>query len=61
MADKIVEGMLNKYFAERCLLAQPFIKNPDQTVADLVKENVAKLGENIVVRKMARIEMGQVN
>jgi elongation factor Ts len=61
MADKIVEGMLNKYFAERCLLDQPYIKNPDQTVGDLVKENVAKLGENIVVRKMARIELGQVN
>jgi elongation factor Ts len=61
MADKIVEGMLNKYFAERCLLNQPYIKNPDQTVGDLIKENVAKLGENIVVRKMARIEIGQVN
>ncbi|MFZ1522584.1 MAG: translation elongation factor Ts [Candidatus Saccharimonadales bacterium] len=61
MADKIIEGMLNKYFSERCLLDQAYIKNPDQTVGDLVKEHVAKLGENIVVRKMARVEIGQVN
>ena len=60
MVDKIAEGMLNKYFAELCLLDQPFIKNPDQTVGDLVKEHVAKLGENIVVRRFARLELGQV-
>ena len=60
MVDKIAEGMLNKYFAELCLLDQPFIKNPDQTVGDLVKESIAKLGENIVVRRFARLELGQV-
>ena len=58
MADKIVEGQLKKYFAEKTLLEQPFIKNPDQTVGDLVKEHIAKLGENIVVRQMRRIELG---
>lgn len=61
MADKIVEGQLNKYFAERCLLDQPFIKNPDQTVGDLVKEHNAKLGENIVVRRFSRIALGEVS
>jgi elongation factor Ts len=61
MADKIVEGMLNKYFSERCLLNQAYIKNPDQTINDLIKEHVAKLGENIIIRKMARVEIGQVN
>jgi elongation factor Ts len=60
MAEKIVEGQLSKYFAERCLLDQPFIKNPDQTVGDYVKEHIAKLGENIVVRRFARIALGEV-
>ncbi len=58
MAEKIVEGQLSKYFAERCLLDQPFIKNPDQTVGEYVKEHNARLGENIVVRRFNRIELG---
>lgn len=58
IAGQIVEGMTKKYFAEKCLLDQPFIKNPDQTVGQLVKESIAQLGENIVVRQMARIELG---
>jgi elongation factor Ts len=60
MADKIVEGQLGKYFAERCLLEQPFVKNPDQTVGDYVKEHNARLGENIVVRRFSRIALGEV-
>jgi elongation factor Ts len=60
MAEKIVEGQLNKYFAERCLLDQPFIKNPDQTVGDYVKDHNARLGENIVVRRFSRIALGEV-
>ncbi len=60
MADKIVEGQLNKYFAERCLLDQPFIKNPDQTVGGYVKEHNARLGENVVVRRFSRIALGEV-
>jgi elongation factor Ts len=58
MVPQIVEGMLKKHFAELCLLEQPFIKNPDETVGTLVKSHVAKLGENIVVRHMARFELG---
>jgi elongation factor Ts len=58
MLDKIVGGQVQKYFAERCLLDQPFIKNPDQTVGEYVKEHNARLGENIVVRRFARIELG---
>ena len=61
IADQIVEGMLKKYFAERCLLDQPFVKNPDQTVGDFVKEHNAKLGENIVVRRFTRMALGEVN
>ncbi len=60
MIDNIVDGMLKKYFAERCLLEQPFVKNPDQTVGDYVKENIAKLGENIVVRRFSRMALGEV-
>jgi elongation factor Ts len=60
MADKIVEGQLKKYFAERCLLDQPFIKNPDQTVGDYVKEHNARLGENILVRRFSRMALGEV-
>src|SRR6267154_5621125 len=58
MADKIVDGQLKKYFAERCLLDQPFIKNPDQTVGEYVKEHNARLGENIIVRRFARMALG---
>lgn len=58
MIEKIVDGQIKKYFAEKTLLEQPFIKNPDQTVGDLVKEHIAKLGENIVVRQIRRIELG---
>jgi elongation factor Ts len=60
MIDNIVEGMLKKHFAERALLDQPFVKNPDQTVGDYVKENIAKLGENIVVRRFSRMVLGEV-
>lgn len=58
IVPKIVEGMLKKHFAEICLLEQPFIKNPDETVGELVKNHIAKLGENIVVRRIARFELG---
>ena len=60
MIDGIVEGQLKKYFAERCLLDQPFVKNPDQTVGDYVKEHNARLGENIVVRRFSRLALGEV-
>lgn len=58
IAGNIVEGQLKKHFAEKTLLEQPFVKNPDQTVDGLIKEHIAKLGENIVVRQMRRIELG---
>ena len=61
IADQIVDGMLKKYFAERCLLDQPYVKNPDQTVGNYVKEHNAKLGENIVVRRFSRMALGEVN
>lgn len=61
MLEQIVGGMIKKYFAERCLLDQAFIKNPDQTVGQYIKEEgIAKLGENIVVRRFNRIAIGEV-
>lgn len=60
MLENIVAGMLKKYFAELCLLDQPFVKNPDQTVGDLVKEANARLGENVVVRRFERLALGEV-
>lgn len=61
MLEQIVDGMLKKYFAERCLLDQPFIKNPDLSVSQFIKEEgIAKLGENIVVRRFNRIAIGEV-
>lgn len=61
MIPQIVEGMLKKYFAELVLLEQPFVKNPDQTVGQYIKEEgIAKLGENIIVRRFSRIALGEV-
>jgi elongation factor Ts len=57
--EKIVEGKLEKFYAESCLLEQPFVKNPDQTVGQLVQERVAKIGENIQVRRFARFKLGE--
>lgn len=61
MIDNIVEGMLKKHFAEKCLLDQPFVKNPDITIGEFVKEHNAKLGENIVVRRFSRMALGEVS
>lgn len=58
MIEKIAGGMVHKYFAEKILLEQPFVKNPDATVGDYVKSHIAKLGENIVIRQIRRIELG---
>jgi elongation factor Ts len=60
MIPKIIGGQVKKYLAEKTLLEQPFIKNPDQTVGDIVKEANAKLGENIIVRRFNRIAIGEV-
>jgi len=60
MVSKIVAGQVKKYFAERCLLEQPFIKNLDQTIGEFVKEHNARLGENIVVRRFSRMALGEV-
>ena len=56
--DKIVEGKLNKFYSEICLLEQPYIKDDKMTVGDLVKQASSKTGENIVVRRFSRFRLG---
>ena len=59
IAQKMVEGRINKFFAEICLLEQPFVKDPDITVGQLLTNLIAKIGENIVIRRFARFERGE--
>jgi elongation factor Ts len=59
IVDKIVDGKMEKYFSEFVLLEQPFVKNPDLTVGQLVSEMVAKIGENIQVRRFTRFKLGE--
>jgi len=58
MIEKISVGKLSKWQSEVCLLNQPYIKNPDETIEQYTKTMIAKLGENIIVRKFARLELG---
>lgn len=57
--EKIVQGRLEKFFSEVCLLEQPFIKNQDVKVEDRIKEVIAKVGENVVVRRFCRYQLGE--
>ncbi|OQB25328.1 MAG: Elongation factor Ts [Firmicutes bacterium ADurb.Bin182] len=57
--EKIVEGRIDKYYKEVCLLEQPFVKNPDVTVSELLNNTVAKIGEKISIRRFVRYEMGE--
>ncbi|HOQ76140.1 MAG TPA: translation elongation factor Ts [Thermoclostridium sp.] len=59
IAEKMVAGRIEKYFNEVCLLEQPFIKDNDKTVEDVLKEKIALIGENISIRRFARFEMGE--
>src|SRR6516165_2523624 len=58
MVDKIVEGRMNKYYEEVCLMEQPFIKENTTTITDLIKSKIAKLGENISVSRFVRYKVG---
>jgi elongation factor Ts len=59
VVDKIVDGKLDKFYSTVCLLEQGFIKNPDQTINDLLKSKIAELGENIVIRRFTRYLVGE--
>lgn len=58
IVDKIVSGKMDKFFSESCLLEQKFVKNPDLSVQDLLNELIAKMGENIFIRKFSRFQVG---
>src|SRR6266850_3636253 len=59
VVEKIVDGKLDKFYSTVCLLEQGFIKNPDQTINDLVKSKIAELGENIIIRRFTRYSVGE--
>ncbi|MEA3423823.1 MAG: translation elongation factor Ts [Bacillota bacterium] len=56
--DKMVEGRISKFYKEICLLEQPFVKNPDITIGELLTEKIAKIGENLSIRRFTRYELG---
>ncbi|MDW8325129.1 MAG: translation elongation factor Ts [Anaerolineales bacterium] len=57
--DNIVEGRIEKFYQEVCLLRQPFVKDETKTIADLLKETIAAIGENVVIRRFVRWELGE--
>lgn len=57
--EKIVEGKVKKFYAESCLLEQSFVKNPDITIQDLLNEMMAKTGENMVIKRFVRFQLGE--
>ena len=59
IAERIAEGKINKYYEEYCLLEQTYIKDQKKKISDLIKEHIAKLGENIVVRRFVRMKLGE--
>jgi elongation factor Ts len=59
IVDRMVEGRINKYYEEYCLMEQSFIKDPDKTVDTLLKEKIAAIGENISIRRFVRYELGE--
>jgi elongation factor Ts len=59
MIEKIVAGKLNKFFKENCLMNQAYVRNPDQTIADLINELIAKIGENITIKRFERFQIGE--
>jgi elongation factor Ts len=59
IVERIIEGRLKKFYSETCLMEQPFVKDDDVLVKDLVKEKIAELKENVVIRRFVRYELGQ--
>ena len=59
IVEKIVEGRMDKFYSEICLLDQPFVKDPDKTVGQLLTELISKIGENIIIRRFVRYERGE--
>jgi elongation factor Ts len=60
VVDKIVEGKIERFYSEACLLEQAFIKDPDKKISDIVNESIGRLGENIQIRRFSRYHLGEV-
>jgi elongation factor Ts len=58
MLEKIAEGKMAKFFKDNCLLNQPYVRDPNLTITDLLNETIAKIGENISIRRFARFQIG---
>jgi elongation factor Ts len=59
IVDKIAEGKLNKFYKDNCLMQQAYVKDPEKTVADLLNEMIAKIGENISIKRFVRFQVGE--
>ncbi|MFO7555639.1 MAG: translation elongation factor Ts [Desulfobacterales bacterium] len=59
IADKIVEGKISKYFKENCLMHQDYVRDPNMTISDLLNEMIAKIGENISIKRFIRFRIGE--
>ncbi len=59
IVEKIVQGRLDKYYSEICLLEQAYVKDPDKTIQDLLTETIAQVGENVTIRRFARFRIGE--
>ena len=59
--EKIVEGKIKKFYSEVCLLEQAYVKNPDLTILDLLNEMMAKTGENVIIRRFVRYQLGELD
>jgi elongation factor Ts len=57
--DKIVEGKLKKFYTDNCLMNQPYVKDPDLTISDLLTELIGKIGENLTIKRFVRYQIGE--
>ena len=61
VVERIVQGRLEKFFVETCLMSQPFVKDPERTVEQVIQEAISTIGENIVVRRFCRYQLGEAS
>ena len=59
VVDKIVEGKLKKFFTDNCLMNQPYVRDPDKTISDLLTDLIGKIGENITIKRFVRFQIGE--
>ena len=59
MVEKIVDGKIQKFYKENCLMNQAYVRDPNLTIADLLNEMIAKIGENIVIKRFVRYQVGE--